>query len=418
MAFRTVSDLQPTGPREGLTVDPIRRIRSFNAGRDPERLRMKYSAMRASPFGFLRGSCHLFYERLARNGVFKSAPLVWACGDLHLENFGSYKGDNRLVYFDVNDFDDAALAPASWDLVRFLVSLRVGADTLALSSGAAQALCRTFLEAYVSALTSGKACWVERETAQGIVRQLLDGLRERARPRFLDARTIIKRHRRLLRVDGKKALPASEAQRSQIANFMREFAKGQMDPGFYAVLDVARRVAGTGSLGVDRFAILVEGKGSPDGNYLLDLKQALPSSLVPHLKVAQPKWKSEAHRVVALQRRVQAVSMAFLQPVWVGDIPYVLRALQPAEDRVELSGSGRSPGELEQAIGTMGRVVAWAQLRSAGRDGSAIADELIEFARRKKWQDALLDAARDGATQVRKDGASFDAAYDDGAFDG
>jgi uncharacterized protein (DUF2252 family) len=72
--------------------------------------------MRASPFAFLRGSCHLFYDRLPRGGIFRSSPLAWSCGDLHLENFGSFKGDNRLVYFDINDFDESALAPASWDL--------------------------------------------------------------------------------------------------------------------------------------------------------------------------------------------------------------------------------------------------------------------------------------------------------------
>jgi len=76
---------------------------------------------------------------------------------------------------------------------------------------------------------------------------------------------------------------------------MTQFAQGQPDPNFFKVMDVGRRVAGTGSLGVDHYAILVQGKGSPDGNYLLDLKQALRSSLVPHLKVSQPKWISERH---------------------------------------------------------------------------------------------------------------------------
>ena len=74
-------------------------IQRFNAGRDPERLQLKYSAMRTNPFVFLRGTCHLFYDRLPRGGVFKSAPLAWVCGDLHLENFGSYKGDNRQGRF-------------------------------------------------------------------------------------------------------------------------------------------------------------------------------------------------------------------------------------------------------------------------------------------------------------------------------
>jgi uncharacterized protein (DUF2252 family) len=397
-------------------MNVIREIRAYNAGRDPERLALKYRKMHGDAFAFLRGTCHLFYERLPRGGVFKSAPLTWVCGDLHLENFGSYKGDNRLVYFDVNDFDEAVLAPASWDLVRLLASLWVGADSISISRTETRGLCTALLDAYTSSLTLGKAYWVERETAQGLVRALLDGLRDRPRARFLDASTRIKGTKRVLRVEGKKALPAAEAQRVAITDFMAMFASAQSDPGFYKVLDVARRIGGTGSLGVDRYVILVQGKGSPDGNYLLDLKQSLPSSLAPHLKAVQPRWKTEAHRIVALQRRLQAVSVAFLQPVFVGEVPYVLRGLQPSEDRVELDRSRQSMGALRQLVGTMGRIVAWAQLRSSGREGSATADELIDFGQRKKWRESLLDAAQDCAAQVRADSATFDVAYDDGAI--
>ncbi len=316
----------------------------------------------------------------------------------------------------MNDFDEAALAPASWDLVRLLASLWVGADSVSISRSEARSLCTVFLDAYASSLALGKAYWVERETAQGLVRTLLDGLRDRPRPRFLDASTRVRGTKRTLRVDGKKALPAAEAQRAAITDFMAGFARAQSDPGFYRVLDVARRIGGTGSLGLDRYVILVQGKGSPDGNYLLDLKQSLPSALAPHLKAGQPRWKTEAHRVVALQRRLQAVSVAFLQPVFVGESPYVLRGLQPSEDRVELDRSRQSMGELGQLVGTMGRIVAWAQLRSSGREGSATADELIDFGQRRKWQESLLGASQDCAAQVRADSATFDAAFDDGAF--
>jgi uncharacterized protein (DUF2252 family) len=399
-------------------LDPVRQILEFNAGRDPERLVLKYRAMRASPFAFLRGSCHLFYARLPYTGVFKSAPPVWACGDLHLENFGSYKADNRLVYFDVNDFDESVLAPASWDLVRLLTSLRVGAGSLNLSDDQVHGACELVLQAYGAALTLGKAYWVERDTAQGLVRGLLDGLRDRRRVSFLNSRTVLKRGKRLLRADGKKALPATGAQREAITDFMQNFAKSQPHPDFYDVLDVARRIAGTGSLGVDRFAILVHGKGGPDGHYVLDLKQALPSSLMTHLKLKQPAWKSEAHRVVAVQRRMQAVPMAFLQPVFFNEGPYVLRALQPSEDRVTLNGSRQTHEELAQVTVTLGRLLAWAQLRSAGREGAASADELIDFGRRKKWKAQLLDASQALALQVCKDAAAYNLAWDGGVFDG
>ena len=397
-------------------MDVVQQIQTYNVGRDPERLALKYGAMRSSPFAFLRGSCHLFYAQLPRGSGLKSAPAVWACGDLHLENFGSYRGDNRLVYFDLNDFDDAALAPASWDLLRFLTSLQVAAPTLGIDGHDTALLGEHFLDSYASTLGGGKAYWVERETAHGLIHELLDGLHHRQRASFLNTRTVIKRRRRLLKVDGRKALPVSDAQRQALTLFMDEFARGQANPDFYEVLDVARRVAGTGSLGVERFAILVNGKGGTDGNYLLDLKKALPSSLLPALKIAQPAWATEAHRVVALQRRMQAVSMAFLQPVQFNETPCVLRALQPSEDRVSLNGAHRSPAELTELIGTMGRLVGWAHLRSGGRAGSAIADELIAFGQRRKWRTRLLDLSQGCAAQLQRDADTFNSAFDDGVF--
>ncbi|HEX8964012.1 MAG TPA: DUF2252 family protein, partial [Rhodocyclaceae bacterium] len=74
-------------------MDVVATLLAFNAGRDPERLRLKYAKMSRSPFVFLRGTCHLFYRRAAALGL-PDSPATWICGDLHFENFGSYKGDN------------------------------------------------------------------------------------------------------------------------------------------------------------------------------------------------------------------------------------------------------------------------------------------------------------------------------------
>ena len=399
-----------------MTLDVAGRIRSFNAGRDPERLQRKYAAMRASPFTFLRGTCHLFYARMARGGVHKLAPPVWVCGDLHLENFGSYKGDNRLVYFDINDFDESALAPASWDLVRFLASVQVGAATLKVGGSKAQRLCETFIEAYADALALGKAFWVERVTAAGLVRSLLDDLRGRERGAFIAERTHIDGKKHRLNTDGKKALKVTREQRRRVVAFMRAFAKTQPEPSFFEVLDVARRIAGTGSLGVERYVILVRGKGSPDRNYLLDLKLSSAASLAPRLKLAQPGFKSHAARIVAVQRRMQAVPMDFLHAVRFGAGHGVLRGLQPSEDRVELARADGDMKALGPLLVAMGRVVAWAQLRSAGQGGSASVDALIDFGRRKKWRAPLLAAASECAAQVLADAAVYNEAFDRGFF--
>lgn len=397
-------------------MDVVKRIAKYNQGRHQAGLQLKYSKMRKDPFVFLRGSCHLFYDRLPQSGLFKHAPPVWSCGDLHLENFGSYKGDNRLVYFDLNDFDEGALAPASWDAVRLLSSLRVGSKNLGVSARQAQGLCDNFVRSYGSALGAGKAYWIERQTAEGLIRELLMKLRERQRKDLLDERTQIKNGRRQLRLVEGKTARAEEAARAQVEDFMKRFAKTQKEPGFFKVLDVAVRLAGTGSLGLDRFVVLVEGKGAPDGHYLLDLKEAIASSLVGHVRQRQPRWASQAHRIVEVQRRMQAVSMAFLQPVELLGKPFVLRGLQPSEDRVALGGSKQSVHDIRAVVHGMGQLLAWSQLRSSGREGSATVDELIDFAQGRKWQGALLEASQDCAEQTHKDFKAFAQAYDDGVF--
>lgn len=397
-------------------MDIVKKISDFNVGRDSERLQIKYRNMRSSPFVFLRGTCHLFYDRLPAGKLFSRAPEVWISGDLHLENFGSYKGDNRLVYFDVNDFDEAVLAPLTWELARFLSSVIVGAQSMKVNRPEALALCHVFLDSYVAALAYGKARWIERETADGMVSDLLNAVQSRARPQYLDSRTERDGKKRRIRLDGKKALPVTKRQREQVTRFMKDYASQQENPRFFKLIDVARRIAGTGSLGVDRYILLMEGKGSPDGNYLLDLKASLPSSLLPHLKTKQPRWSTEAHRVVAVQKRFQAVSMAFLQPVTLVDAPYVLRGLQPSEDRVDLATWHKHLRRLEGVMKAMGELVAWGQLRSGGRDGSAVIDELIDFADQSKWRRDLLDAAEHCAELVDKDWATYAQAYDDGVF--
>lgn len=405
------------------SVDIVQAILAYNAGRDPERLALKFAKMRQSPFAFLRGTAHLFHARVQRRGVLKTSPPAWCCGDLHLENFGSYKGDNRLAYFDLNDFDEAALAPAAWDLLRLLTSLWLAADAWRLSSDDTARMARAVVDAYADALATGKAYWLERETASGPVQALLEQLGQRKRADFLARRcepATQGGRRRRLRIDGQRLLAASPADQQRVTDFMRGFAQAQPDPRFFDVLDVARRVAGTGSLGLARFAVLVRGKGGLDGQYLLDLKQAVPSTLAPAGGCKQPGWGDEARRVVTVQRRLQAVSMAFLHAVRFEGQPFVLRGLQPSEDRLDLARLSAHRRDGAESLATMGRLVAWAQLRSAGRQGSAAADELIDFGQRGraegKWRDRLLHAARATAEQTREDWAVYCHAFEHGAL--
>ncbi len=66
--------------------------------------------MMQSAFAWYRGNGDLFYAHWLKPLLAIEAPAVWLNGDMHLENFGTYRGDNRLTYFDIGDFDDAAAA--------------------------------------------------------------------------------------------------------------------------------------------------------------------------------------------------------------------------------------------------------------------------------------------------------------------
>lgn len=398
-------------------TDVVAAIRAGNAGRDPERLAMKYAKMAQSPFIFLRGACHLFYGALADSPSLHQAPLAWSCGDLHFENFGSYKGDNRLVYFDINDFDEAALAPATWDLLRLLTSIRCGADELRVSAEEARAVSRSCLDAYRQALIRGKPLWVEAETASGLIKDLFDNLQTLKRRDFLNKRTVLKGGLRSLKLDGIKALPASSEQKQRVGHFMKAFAATQSDPGFFEVLDIGRRIAGTGSLGVERFVVLVAGKGSPDSNYLLDIKEARPSAQAPalaRLNITQPAWPDEASRVVGVQQRMQAIDHAFLQTAKLDGLSCILRGLQASEDRVAIGEWGKKLDRLQNVVASMGRILAWDQLRAAGRSGSAGADALIDFAQDGGWTEEILGTAKAMSELNRQQWQTFGDALKEG----
>lgn len=389
-------------------------IIAYNQHRDPERLAMKYAAMRRNAYNFLRGSCHLFHARLPDEKALTRAPLAWTCGDMHIGNFGCYRGDNGLAYFDINDFDEATLAPCTWPVVRLLASILVVAGDLGFAYSDALSLAHHTLDAYALALAKGSPRWVERETSEGDIRTLFDNLRHRSHGSFLDARTTrAGKHRKLL-LDRDKALPASEKQRAKVEVFMAEFAGSQPEPRDIKLLDVARRVSGLGSLGLERYVMLVRHRRAPEGYALLDLKEARTSSLTACLATPEPRWHSEAERIVQVQGFMQAVPAAALHAVAFGRKSCVLRELQPANDRINLNDSMKDPLRLAGLLQTMANVLAWSQLRSSGRKGSACADELIEFGEKRKWRSRLLEVAQACARGVSDDWQAYARAYDAG----
>ncbi len=369
--------------------------------------------MRKSAFAFFRGTCHLFYRDLPPDWILNTAPTVWSCGDLHLENFGAYKGDNRRIYFGIDDFDEGILAPCTWDIARLLTSIFLAVDSLSFGQADADNLARLFLHGYTTALSAGRIEEIVEANAKGIVADLLEDLHRRKRSDFLDERTELVDNRRRLKIDGEKILGISKERYQGIARSIKIWASSQANPDFFEVLDIGFRVAGTGSLGLDRYLILVTGKGSPNNNYLLDFKQQLGSSLHPHVLIDQPTWKNPATRVINIQQLVQSAPPALLAAIEFDGGSYSLRELQPTQDKITLKAGKINLAQLEKLIETMAEVTAAGHLNSSGELGATMERDLIAFGNIVDWQKEVLIYTSKYAQQVQLDYRDFCEATQD-----
>ncbi len=175
------------------------------------------------------------------------------------------------------------------------------------------------------------------------------------------------------------------------------------------MLDAAQRVAGVGALGLKRYVVLVQGDGGSDGAALIDLKTQNGSSMIPRLKQRQPRFGSEAARVVAIENRMQAVGPAFLTAARIAGSSFTLRELQPSADKLDLSITHPDRAAFESVIESMGELTAWAQLRCAGRDRATDIDGLMAFARNADRCRPLIGLAKDWAGRIFEDWGDFRA---------
>src|SRR5262245_15229965 len=122
--------LRKTAPRRALAeLVPCRRsateiLVEQNRNRLPELVSLRFARMLTDAFSFYRGSAAVMAADLAASP--SSGVEVMCCGDAHLSNFGIYAAPHRELVFDLNDFDEAAAAPAEWDVKRLITSAIVG----------------------------------------------------------------------------------------------------------------------------------------------------------------------------------------------------------------------------------------------------------------------------------------------------
>lgn len=117
-------------------------------------LAFKHTQMAQGVFPFLRSTFYRWaqvYPKICPALV--KAPVLLAVGDLHIENFGTWRDAEGRLIWGVNDFDEAHEMPYTIDLVRLTASAHL-ADNLRCKSDAAS---KAILSGYTAGLkASGK----------------------------------------------------------------------------------------------------------------------------------------------------------------------------------------------------------------------------------------------------------------------
>jgi len=200
-------------------------------------LAKKHDKMRESPFVFLRAT----YWRWAETILCVCPDLadgtqVLAVGDIHLENYGTWRDVDGRLAWGVNDFDEAAEMPYGLDLVRLAASALLGGGKRGLTD---EEICAAILDGYRQGLQAPRPVVLDRDTQW--LRELVV-VSEAERAKFW---------KKMAAVKGKRV---PERYLTAIANAMPEPRLS---------IKTAQRVAGTGSLGRPRWVGIADWRGAP-----------------------------------------------------------------------------------------------------------------------------------------------------------
>ena len=119
----------------------------------PRHLTKKREKMADKPFPFLRATFYRWAELFPEKCPMEaSATLVLGVGDLHVENFGTWRDAEGRLVWGVNDFDEACTLPFTSDLIRLATSALLAAEKESLPVQPVQ-VCDLLIEGYRNGLT-------------------------------------------------------------------------------------------------------------------------------------------------------------------------------------------------------------------------------------------------------------------------
>jgi hypothetical protein len=316
----------------------------------PEDLNLKHQQMRSGPFPFLRATYYRWAQIWEDEcGAAARAPRVLAVGDLHVENFGTWRDIEGRLIWGINDFDEVTRLPYTNDLIRLATSALLAQMTCDPKSGIT-----AILKGYADALAAGGRPFALAEH-HPVLRDM----------------AVHRLHQPEKYWEKLHALP--DIKEKAPAGAVRSIERMMPERGLKYRL--THRVAGLGSLGRERYVALADWRG---GSIAREAKALAPSAVV-WAKDGRGSLKIRYQEILDTAVRCRD-PFVHLQKRWI------VRRLAPDCSRIELSALPKERDEL-RLLEAMGWETANVHLGSEK-------PRLLQSDLKKRPRGWLLSAAR------------------------
>jgi hypothetical protein len=330
----------------------------------PSDVELKHRQMRSSPFAFLRAT----YYRWAQTwedvcGPAARAPRVLCAGDLHVDNFGTWRDIEGRLIWGINDFDEASRLPYTCELIR-----------LAASALLAQMYCES------------------KDAVAAILRGYVDGIESGGRPFALAEHHPALRTMATARLHDPEAYWTKlhgwpEAQQPLPASVRKAIERMMPERGLE--WKVAHRISGLGSLGRERWLAIADWRG---GSVAREAKALAPSACC---------WASGGGDGRILYQEVLEGAVRCPDPFVRFQKKWIVRRLAPDCSRIELSALPKERDEL-RLLHAMG-------FETANVHMGSIKARVLHADLSKRPRTWLVDAARKMEKAVLADFAEYSA---------
>lgn len=335
-----------------------------NANRLGDLVPLRFARMLADPFSFYRGSAAVMAADLAASPT--TGIEIMCCGDAHISNFGLYAAPHRSILFDLNDFDEAAVAPAEWDVKRLVTSAIIGGRHAGYRAKAIRRCVEQALEGYQKSLEAMLEemdvldryyLRVEPEHYTGEVSRGLQAVIQKTISRAR-TRTSARVFKQITEIgpDGTPRLREAppilqhvdeEVEAPVLASIEEYLATVPADVALllshFRVTDIALRVVGVGSVGTRCYLVILVGPN--DTPLILQIKQATRSVLEeyggwpqPHRLTAAVEAQGQGVRVIDGQQILQAMSDVFLGVTRKDGRDYYVRQFHDMKGTIDVEG--------------------------------------------------------------------------------